>query len=61
MLPHDPTGKNGPRMSLPDHVSIQDPKEENIPAEPHSENKLEKPAMPGAVPQMQPGVSQLQE
>jgi len=46
MLPHDPTGKNGPKMPLPDHVSIQDPKDEPKITEPYSENKLEKPAMP---------------
>ncbi|XP_018021338.1 40S ribosomal protein S3 [Hyalella azteca] len=57
MLPHDPTGKNGPRLALPDHVSIQDPKEENLPTEPHSESKLEKPMLPTAatMQQQQPG------
>merc|ERR1711970_957729 len=46
MLPWDPSGKNGPRIALPDHVSIQDPKEETAIDEPYSENKLEKPALP---------------
>jgi len=46
MLPHDPTGKNGPREPLPDHVDISDPKEDVPVLEPYSENKLEKPAMP---------------
>jgi len=53
MLPHDPTGKSGPRIALPDHVSIAEPKEESVIAEPYSENKLEKaplPMAPGAAP-----------
>merc|ERR1712055_59628 len=60
MLPHDPNGRNGPRLPLPDHVSIQDPKDEPAPSEPHSENKLEKPAMPTAAgaPQMPGDVPQ---
>jgi len=44
MLPHDPTGKNGPRNPLPDHVDISDPKDDVVITEPYSENKLEKPA-----------------
>merc|ERR1712203_888508 len=28
MLPHDPTGKTGPKTPLPDQVSVQEPKEE---------------------------------
>ena len=62
MLPHDPTGKMGPRNALPDHVSIQDPKEETLPTEPHSENKLEKSILPapGTAPQ-QPGAVPVQE
>jgi len=51
MLPHDPTGKSGPKIALPDHVSIQDPKEETPIEAPYSQNKLEKPAMPMAAPQ----------
>lgn len=51
-------GKNGPRIPLPDHVSIVEPKEEVVHAEPHSENKLNNkeiagattPAAPAAVP-----------
>merc|ERR1712198_375133 len=31
MLPWDPAGKIGPRRPLPDHVSIVEPKEEQIP------------------------------
>merc|ERR1712033_152401 len=42
MLPHDPSGKCGPRVALPDHVSIQDPKEESVIESPYSENKIEK-------------------
>ena len=43
MLPWDPQGKNGPKKPLPDHVSIVEPKEEVIPANPFSEAKLQKP------------------
>merc|ERR1712090_74848 len=50
MLPWDPTGKNGPRTPLPDHISIVEPKDEVLPSEPHSENKMEKPAVPVAAP-----------
>merc|ERR1712170_72113 len=39
MLPWDVAGKNGPRMPLPDHINIVEPKEEILPTEPHSENK----------------------
>merc|ERR1711956_3213 len=39
MLPWDPTGKNGPRTPLPDHINIVEPKDEVIPSEPHSENR----------------------
>lgn len=46
MLPWDPTGKNGPRVPLPDHISIVEPKEEVLPSEPHSENKMEKSVPP---------------
>ena len=28
MLPHDPSGKTGPKTPLPDHVTIVEPKEE---------------------------------
>lgn len=51
MLPWDPSGKNGPRIPLPDHISIVEPKDEMLPTEPHSENKMEKPvAVPPPVP-----------
>merc|ERR1712002_1067821 len=39
MLPHDPSGKNGPKTPLPDHVSIVEPKEDIIPETPYSEQK----------------------
>ena len=52
MLPHDPTGKTGPRIALPDCVSIAEPKEEAVITEPYSENKLEKTPLP-----MNPGVA----
>ena len=35
MLPHDPQGKIGPKMPLPDHIAIVEPKE--------SEVKIEQP------------------
>merc|ERR1711936_261936 len=43
MLPRDPQGKMGPKKPLPDHVSIVEPKEEIIPAQPFSETKAVKP------------------
>jgi small subunit ribosomal protein S3e len=49
MLPWDPQGKNGPKKPLPDHVSIVEPKEEIIPANPFSEAKLHKPDAPPAI------------
>merc|ERR1711980_37404 len=39
MLPHDPSGKNGPKTPLPDHVSIVEPKDDVIPTTPYSEQK----------------------
>merc|ERR1712133_256760 len=39
MLPHDPSGKNGPKTPLPDHVSIVEPKDEILPETPYSEQK----------------------
>merc|ERR1712227_94875 len=50
MLPHDPTGKVGPKTPLPDHVSIVEPKEEEIPATPISEQKGGKPDAPPVMP-----------
>ena len=35
MLPHDPQGKIGPKVPLPDHVSIAEPKD--------SDSKIEHP------------------
>ncbi|XP_003390542.1 PREDICTED: 40S ribosomal protein S3-like [Amphimedon queenslandica] len=43
MLPHDPTGKMGPRKPLPDQVSVAEPKEETHYAEAYSEQKGTKP------------------
>ena len=44
MLPHDPTGKMGPRKPLPDQVSVAEPKEETRPHDqPYSEQKGAKP------------------
>merc|ERR1712174_65908 len=39
MLPHDPSGKTGPKTPLPDHVSIVEPKEEIVPETAYSEQK----------------------
>merc|ERR1712189_118123 len=39
MLPHDPSGKTGPKTPLPDHVSIVEPKDEVIPEQAYSEQK----------------------
>jgi small subunit ribosomal protein S3e len=39
MLPHDPTGKSGPKKPLPDHVSVVEPKDETPIMEPYSEQK----------------------
>lgn len=30
MLPHDPAGKIGPKIPLPDHVSIVEPKDIDV-------------------------------
>ena len=43
MLPWDPQGKTGPKKSLPDHVSIVEPKEDSLPTQPTSEQKGGKP------------------
>ena len=48
MLPHDTTGKIGPKKPLPDHVSIVEPKEETLPPNPFSETKAAKPDQPMA-------------
>ncbi|KAL5460270.1 hypothetical protein EMCRGX_G033711 [Ephydatia muelleri] len=39
MLPHDPTGKSGPKRPLPDQVSVVEPKDEARITEPYSETK----------------------
>merc|ERR1719315_663602 len=49
MLPWDPTGKQGPKRPLPDHVNIVEPKEETIPDIPESQQKDSKAAAAGAV------------
>merc|ERR1712214_36731 len=43
MFPWDASGKTGPKKPLPDHVSIVEPKDEHIPANPYSESKGAKP------------------
>merc|ERR550519_1472019 len=47
MLPWDPTGKQGPKRPLPDHVNIVEPKEEAIPDIPESQQKEGKVAAGG--------------
>jgi small subunit ribosomal protein S3e len=44
MLPHDPTGKTGPKKPLPDNVQVLDPKNEEVVTEPYSEQKFAKPS-----------------
>jgi len=44
MREHDPTGKMGPKMKLPDHVEILEAKDEPVPAKPHSVCKIPKEA-----------------
>jgi len=59
MLPHDPTGKIGPKNPLPDHVNVVEPKPEEPVTGPRSEAKnvaVEAPvapAQPQEVPQAQ--------
>ena len=50
MLPWDVSGKIGPKRPLPDHVSIVEPKEEQLPAAPYSEQKGTKPTDTAAPP-----------
>ena len=50
MLPWDPTGKNGPKKPLPDHISIVEPKDEVIPTTPASEHKGGKPDQAPPIP-----------
>jgi small subunit ribosomal protein S3e len=42
MLPHDPTGKIGPKKPLPDNVIICEPKDDVRVDEPYSENDVKK-------------------
>merc|ERR1712212_38246 len=57
MLPHDPTGKIGPKMPLPDHVNVVEPKPEEPVTGPRSEAKnvpvaaAEPAVQPAAQPQ----------
>lgn len=53
MLPHDPTGKSGPKKPLPDQVSVVEPKEETPIQEPYSEQKGAKPGQFDAQPPLQ--------
>ena len=50
MLPWDPSGKIGPKKPLPDHVSIVEPKDEQVPSTPISEQKGAKPEAAAVAP-----------
>lgn len=39
MLPHDATGKTGPKDTLPDKVIVHEPKDDELPEAPRSEHK----------------------
>lgn len=60
MLPHDPTGKNGPSKPLPDHITILDPKPEKIIAGPFVE-KQDLPVEPAATTEASAATSVAQE
>lgn len=46
MLPWDPNGKTGPKNPLPDNVSVVEPKDEVLHAQPSSEIKPAKDLPP---------------
>ena len=46
MLPWDPNGKTGPKKPLPDHVHVNEPKEEIHHAQPSSDIKVVKENTP---------------
>lgn len=50
MLNWDPTGKTGPKMPLPDHVVISEPKQEEEVTKPNSDVRGLRPAVDPAVP-----------
>lgn len=50
MLPHDPTGKRGPKTLLSDTVEVLEPKEDIIPRQPAPPQAA--PVQPAAVPQV---------
>jgi small subunit ribosomal protein S3e len=52
MLDNDPTGRNGPKQTLPDIVTILEPKEENSIVEPSAQDF--RPAAPVAEPVAEP-------
>merc|ERR1711872_61520 len=56
MLPHDPTGKIGPKNPLPDHVNVVEPKPEEPVTGPRSEAKnvpVEAPVAPAPQQEVQ--------
>ena len=56
MRAHDPTGKNGPAQPLPDKITIEEPKEDDTPAEPHSVCRIPKaPPVAAQAPPQQAG------
>ena len=60
MLPHDPTGKIGPKNPLPDHVNVVEPKPEEPVTGPRSEAKNLPVEAPVAPAQPQQEVQQAQ-
>jgi len=48
MLAHDPAGKKGPKVALPDHIQIIEPKDERPPETPYSETPAPVGLRPGA-------------
>jgi small subunit ribosomal protein S3e len=54
MLPHDPTGKDGASVRLPDVVTVNEPKDEQkAPATPHGQNMFQQQQQPQQQQQQQ--------
>jgi len=53
MLNYDPTGKIGPKIPLPDHVVISEPKQEEDIVKPYSDVKGTRPAAPAGPGELQ--------
>jgi small subunit ribosomal protein S3e len=62
MLPHDPTGKDGASVRLPDVVTVLEPKEESkVSATPHGQNMFTAPAPQQQQQQQPPATTQTTE